>query len=521
MTQENKVILIILDGWGIAPAWGGNAVEMAETPNFDNLWKRYPHVSLQASQESVGLPRHEPGNSEVGHLNIGSGQIVYQNLPGITATINDGSFFKNEILLGAMENVKKNGSNLHLLGLTSDGGVHAHISHLFALLDLAKKQGVEKVYIHMITDGRDTAPMKALTFIEELVKKIKDIGVGKIDSIMGRYWAMDRDKHYDRTQKAYEVLTQGIGAVSDSAERAISENYRQNRNDEFIVPTAIQNSTQPFTPISDNDSVILFNYRAERVRQLTEAFTNKDFNKFNRRKIPQNLYFATFAFLEEYTENPNIKTVFYHREINAPIAKAIADAGRKQIHIAETEKYAHVTFFFDGSKQKPFPGEEQVLIPSPRVTTFDLKPEMSAEAITNKVTESFQNLDFTVCNFANADMVGHTGNIKATIRACEKVDECLGRIVKSGLEKNATVMITADHGNAEQMLEPNTGEAYTEHTMNPVPFIICSNEPNLQRPLRINGGEHGLILSDIAPTILEIMGIQKPQEMTGESLLQH
>ncbi|OGD57306.1 phosphoglycerate mutase (2,3-diphosphoglycerate-independent) [Candidatus Berkelbacteria bacterium RBG_13_40_8] len=515
-----NTILIILDGWGIAPAWGGNAVEMAETPNFDSLWKKYPHLALQASQEAVGLPRHEPGNSEVGHLNIGSGQIVYQNLPGITATINDGSFFKNEILLGAMENVKKNGSNLHLLGLTSDGGVHAHIAHLFALLDLAKKQDVNKVYIHMITDGRDTSPMKALTYIEALEKKIKEVGVGKISSIMGRYWAMDRDKHYDRTQKAYEVLTQGIGAVSDSAERAISENYRQNRTDEFIAPTAIQKQAEPFTPISNNDSVIFFNYRAERARQLTEAFTDKDFNKFDRRKVPQNLYFATFAFLEEYTENPAIKTVFYRREINQPLGKAIADAGKKQIHIAETEKYAHVTFFFDGSKQKPFPGEEQVLISSPKVTTFDLKPEMSAEGVAKKVIESFPYFDFTVCNFANADMVGHTGNIKATIRACEKVDECLGRIVKAGLEKNAVIMITADHGNAEQMLEPNTGEAYTEHTMNPVPFIICSNEPNFQRPLRVDGGEHGLILSDIAPTILEIMGIQKPQEMTGTSLLQ-
>jgi 2,3-bisphosphoglycerate-independent phosphoglycerate mutase len=515
-----KVILIILDGWGIAPAWGGNAIEMAETPNMDHLWKQYPHTELKAAEEAVGLPYHEPGNSEVGHLNIGSGQVVYQNLPGITATIKDGSFFKNEVLLQAINHVKENNSNLHLLGLVSDGGVHSYIGHLFALLDLAKRENLQKVFIHMITDGRDTDPMKALSYLEELNRKIKEVGVGRIETVMGRYFAMDRDKHWDRTQKAYDALTSGIGGMADSAERAISENYRQGKTDEFINPTVIATDSEPFVPISDNDAVICFNYRAERTRQLTESLILANFGKINRRKFPKNLFFATFAFLEEYTENPNIKVVFHHRKIGNPLAKVISDAGLKQIHIAETEKYAHVTFFFDGGSEKPFPGEEQVLVPSPKVATFDLKPEMSADKVANKVIENFSNFDFTVCNFANPDMVGHTGNIKATIRACEAVDKELGRIVEAVKDK-ATIIITADHGNAEQKLNPNTGEPYTEHTTNPVPFILRSKESALQQPLRLATAEKGLSLSDIAPTILEIMGLQKPQEMTGVSLLNH
>ena len=515
-----NVVLIILDGWGIAPAWGGNAVEMAETPKLDNLWKKYPHLELKAAEEAVGLPHHEPGNSEVGHLNIGSGQIVYQNLPGITATIKNGSFFKNEALIGATEHVKKNNSNLHLLGLVSDGGVHSFNGHLYALLQLVKNQNVSKVYIHMITDGRDTDPMKALSYLSELDKKIKEIGIGKVETVMGRYWAMDRDKHYDRTEKAYDVLTQGIGSMADTAERAISESYRQNKTDEFINPTSIQDDQHPFVPISDNDAVIFFNYRAERARQLTQSFTDKNFNKFPRRKVAKNLYFATFAFLEEYIENPEIKTVFHLHLINNPLAKVISDAGLKQFHIAETEKYAHVTFFFNGSNENPFPGETRVLVQSPRVATFDLKPEMSAREVTSKVIENFSKFAFTVCNFANADMVGHTGNIKSTIRACEKVDECIGQIVKAVVEKNGIAIVTADHGNAEQMLNPNTGEPYTEHTIDKVPFILCSNDEKLLRPLRNNGSEHGLILSDIAPTIIEIMGLQKPSEMTGVSLLE-
>lgn len=513
--------MIILDGWGLAPAWGGNAIEMANTPNMDNLWRKFPHTELKASEEAVGLPEHEPGNSEVGHLNIGSGQIVYQNLPGITATIQDGSFFKNPVLLGATEYVKKNNSNLHLLGLVSDGGIHAYINHLYALLKLAKDQGLKQVYIHMITDGRDTNPMKALSYLSELEAEISKIGIGRIESVMGRYWAMDRDKHFDRTRKSYEVLTEGIGGVADTPKRAISENYRQNKTDEFIMPIVISSPEHPFVPITDNDSVIFFNYRAERARQLTSAFTEHGFRGFHRRKCPQNLYFATFAFLEEYAKNPVIRTVFHMHKINNPIAKIISDAHLTQLHIAETEKYAHVTFFFNGSREEAYPGEKRIMIPSPNVPTFDLKPEMSAQEVAQTVIENYKKFDFTVCNFANADMVGHTGNLKATIRACEKVDDVIGKIVADATTNNAVVIITADHGNADQKINPNNSEPSTEHTTSPVPFILCSNDVALERPLRINGTNHGKILSDIAPTILDIMGLVKPTEMTGVSLLEH
>lgn len=516
-----KVVLIILDGWGLAPAWGGNAIEMATTPNMDNLWRIYPHLELSASGEAVGLPHHEPGNSEVGHLNIGSGQVVYQNLPGINATINDGTFFKNTALLGATEHVKRFNSNLHLLGLVSDGGIHAYIYHLFALLQLAKNYGLKQVYIHMITDGRDTDPMKALSYLTKLKEEITRIGIGQVESVMGRYWAMDRDKHFDRTQRAYEVLTEGIGGMADTPERAISENYRQNKTDEFIFPMAINSREHPFMPIRNNDAVIFFNYRAERARQLTEAFTQNNFSGFKRRKIVQNLYFATFAFLEEYARNTNVKTVFHHHEIKEPLAKVISDAHLKQLHIAETEKYAHVTFFFNGSREAPYPGEDRILIQSPKVPTFDIKPEMSAENVANSVLKNWKKYDFIVCNFANADMVGHTGNIKATIRGCEKVDNEIGRIVSELISNNVVAIVTADHGNAEQKINPNNSEPSTEHTTSPVPFILCSNDPTLERPLIRNDNEHLHILADISPTIIDIMGLKKPPEMTGTSLIKH
>lgn len=516
-----KVVLVIIDGWGLAPTWGGNAIEMANTPNMDNLWRGFPHCELKASEEAVGLPHHEAGNSEVGHLNIGSGQVVYQNLPGITATIEDGSFFKNPVLIGATEHVKKNNSHLHLIGLASDGGIHAYISHLFALMKLAKDNGLNQVYIHMITDGRDTDPMKSLSYLTEIKNKISEIGIGQVESIMGRYYAMDRDKHYDRTQRAYEALTSGIGGVSDTAERAISDNYRRNFTDEFIMPTIISSTNQPFLPISDNDAVIFYNYRAERARQLTEAFTKNNFNGFRRRKFPKNLYFATFAFLEEYNENPAIKTVFHLRDINEPLAKVLSDANLHQLHVAETEKYAHVTFFFNGNREKPYPGEDRVLIPSPRVATFDLKPEMSADDIAKTIIKSWKKYDFTVCNFANPDMVGHTGDIKATIRACERVDLEIGKLSHEIVSNGGVLIITADHGNADQKINPNNNEPFTEHTTSPVPFILCSNYPELEHPLRLDDSKHGRILSDIAPTIIDIMGLTKPKEMTGISLLQH
>ncbi len=511
-------MLIILDGWGYAPSWGGNAIETADKPNMDNFWRKYPHTILRAAEEAVGLPIHEPGNSEVGHLNIGCGEIVRQNLPGITALIKDGNFFKNPYLLEAIENARKKSSNLHLLGLVSDGGVHSHISHLFALLDLLKQKSFSRVYIHMITDGRDTDPMKALSFIEALETKIRAVKVGKIESVMGRYYAMDRDNRWDRIAKAYDVLTSGIGEQADSPAKAVAESYRRGVYDEFIIPTAVQTETQPFTPIVANDSVIFFNFRADRVREITMALTAEKFRFFGRKKFPKNLYFATFAYNEEYDEETPIHPVFKQPNQTQPLAKVLSQAGKKQYHIGETEKFAHVTYFFDGGQDKPFPGEVRELIPSPRVTTYDLKPEMSAYRITDTLLAKFRSYDFIVVNFANADMVGHTGSLKATVKAVEVLDECLGKIVKATLAEKWTTIITADHGNAEQMINPNTGEPHTEHTINPVPFILVSENPALQNPLR-GEGQDGLKLSDIAPTILQIMGIPIPREMTGKSLV--
>ena len=512
-----KVVLLIMDGWGLAPAWGGNAIEIAETPNIDVLWRKYPHLELKAAEEAVGLPRHEPGNSEVGHLNLGSGQIVYQNLPGITATIENGSFAKNKIILDAIEHAKKNNSNLHLMGLVSDGGVHSHISHLFALLDLIKQNNFDRVFIHVITDGRDTDPMKALQYIESLNNKIKEVGIGRISSIAGRYWTMDRDKHWDRIKKSFDVLTEGVGPVFDSTQKAISENYRQNHTDEFITPTVIQSPEAPYTSIKTNDALIFFNFRADRARQITTAFTKKDFNGFHRAKKIDNLYFCTF-FMEETMDFPEIKPAFNLRKIDNTLAKILAAHNLKQFHIAETEKYAHVTFFFNGGLEKPYPGEKRVLVHSPKVATYDLKPDMSAQEVMKKTLDSLGHYDFTVCNFANTDMVGHTGNIKATIKAVEKVDSSVGQIVEEAIKKKITVIVTADHGNAEQMINPNNGEPYTEHTINPVPFILCSEEDILKRPLNANLAT-APSLQNVTPTILDLMCIEKPQDVTGDSLL--
>lgn len=514
-----KVMLIILDGWGYAPAWGGNAVQEAETPNMNNFWRKFPHAILKAAQEAVGLPRHEPGNSEVGHLNLGSGQIVRQNLPGITQEIEESRFSKNPFLLEAIEHAKTNSSNIHLLGLVSDGGVHSHISHLFALLELLKNHHAGKVFIHMITDGRDTDPMKSLSYLSELEDKIRELGIGQVTSVIGRYYALDRDNRWERIQKAYDCLTSGIGPTAETAEKAISFAYRQGQYDEFIAPTCISRQAQPFIPVSDNDSLIFFNFRADRTKELTWAFVKKDFHEFGRRKFLENLYFATFAFHEEYEEKLPVKVVFKPAIIANPLAKVLSEKGLKQFHIAETEKYAHVTFFFNGGTEKPFPAESRQLVPSPKVATYDLKPEMSAYHITEEVLAKFRHFDFIVINFANPDMVGHTGNLKAAIKACETVDECLGRIVPDALKENYVIIVTADHGNAEQMINPNTGEPHTEHTTNPVPFIIISENPVFQNPLRTNG-EHGLILSDVSSTILKIMGLEKPKEMTGQSLLE-
>lgn len=518
--MAQRVILIILDGWGYAPAWGGNAVEMAETVNFDNFWRKYPHTIIKASEESVGLPRHEPGNSEVGHLNLGCGQIVRQNLPGISKEIKDGTFFKNEVLLGAIKNAKDNSSNLHLIGLVSDGGVHSHIQHLFALLDMIKKQKFDRVYIHMITDGRDTDPMKALSYVAELDSRLKEIRIGRIESVMGRFFAMDRDNRWDRIQKTYDAITSGVGPKMDSVEKAISNAYRHGQYDEFIPPTVIESEQNKFVPIQDKDSVIFFNFRADRTKELTWAFVQEKFDRFPRNKYFKNLYFATFAFHEEYEEKLPVKVVFRPSAINNPLCEILADNKLSQFHIAETEKYAHVTYFFNGGRQKPEESETRFLVPSPKVATYDLKPEMSAAAVADNVLKKYKDNVFTVVNFANADMVGHTGNLKAAVKACEFVDGQMGRIAKDALANGTVVIVTADHGNAEQMINPNTGEPHTEHTTNPVPFLILSDSPNFQNQLRQANNGNNLALSDVAPTILKIMNLPVPQDMTGKNLVE-
>lgn len=516
MGEAMKVILIILDGWGYAPPWGGNAVEMADTPNMDNLWRKNPHTTLKAAEEAVGLPRHEPGNSEVGHLNLGSGQIVRQNLPGITQTIEDGSFFQNPVLLGAVNHAKTNNSNLHLMGLVSDGGVHSHINHLFALLDLIKNEHFDRVYIHVFTDGRDTDPMKSLSYINELEEKMRQVGIGKIASVSGRYYAMDRDNRWERVRQVYDLLTQGIGPRAESAEKAISKSYREGKYDEFITPTVIGENNTEFTPIKDSDAVIFFNFRADRARELTLAFAEKNFHGFSRRAVLKNLYFATFSYHEDYDEQLSTKAVFKSTEILNPLAKVLADNKLSQLHIAETEKYAHVTYFFNGGREQPYPLAEHKLIPSPKVATYDLKPEMSAPQITHELLKRLGHFNFIVANFANADMVGHTGNLKATTRACEIVDICIGKVVKEALAKKYVIIITADHGNAEQKINADTGEPATEHTISPVPFVLISDNPQFQNPLRTTGEFR---LSDVAPTILKIMNLPAPKEMTGQSLI--
>lgn len=503
-----QIVLIILDGWGLAQIWGGNAIGLAKTPTMDFLSEHYPFAVLEASGQAVGLPFDEPGNSEVGHLNIGSGQIVYQGLPAINQRIKDGSFFKNPALEEIMGRASKENKALHLIGLTSDGGIHSHISHLFALLELAKKHSLKQVFIHTITDGRDSAPTSGIKYIQKLGKKIQELGIGKIASVSGRYFAMDRDNHWDRIEKVYEVLTSDQKQEAESAEGVIYNSYAKGVTDEFILPVKVGRGAN----ISDGDSVIFFNFRSDRARQLVRALTKKDFNEFKRPKLQKDLHIATFA---TYQEGLPVSVVFESKKIANPLANILTENKLTHLHIAETEKYPHVTYFFNGGIEKPFNGEQRILIPSPKVPTYDKKPEMSAREITEKALKQTEKFDFTVINFANTDMVGHTGNMKATIKAVETVDGCLGKLIQKILDKDITAIITADHGNAEQMINPLTGLEDTEHTTNPVPFILISQK-NVAGKLSKNGR-----ICDIAPTILKLLGLKKPESMSGESLLKN
>lgn len=507
--DKRLVMLAILDGWGINEKEDGNAAKLAKTPNLDSLMKQYPNTIMHTSGLNVGLPDGQMGTSEVGHMNIGAGRIVYQDLAKITKSIQDGDFYTNEAFLLAIKNCKENGSDMHIMGLTSDGGVHTHINHLFALLELCKRENLENVYIHCFTDGRDTPPTSGETYIQEIEDKIKEIGVGKIATISGRYYAMDRDTNWDRVKLAYDALTKGEGFTSTNPIDAIENAYQREEFDEFIKPTVITENDKPIAIVKPKDSIIFFNFRRDRAREITRAFVDDKFTGFEREKLP-----LTYVCMTEYDETmPNVEVAYKTEPITNTFGEYINKLGYKQLRIAETEKYAHVTFFFDGGKEEKYENKEQILVASPKVATYDLKPEMSAYEVTDKLVDAIRKstYDVIILNYANCDMVGHTGILEAAIKAVETVDECIGRVVEEVKRVNGTILITADHGNCEQMIDYETGDPHTAHTTNPVPLIAIG----LEDGTKLREGR----LADIAPTMLEIMGVEKPKEMTGESLI--
>ena len=509
--KDKVTMLMILDGFGDNPNKDGNAIKLANTPNIDKLMKKYPNTDIYTSGKYVGLPDGQMGNSEVGHTNIGAGRIVYQELTRITKSIEDGDFFSNPEFIAAIENCKKHNSKLHILGLVSDGGVHSHIRHLYGLLEMAKRRDFENVYVHCFLDGRDTPPASAEGYIAKLQDKMKEKGIGKIASISGRFYAMDRDKRWQRIQKCYDALVNGEGLKAGTAIKAIEDSYQKEVFDEFVEPTVICTGEEPVAKIEENDSVIFFNFRPDRAREITRTLVDKDFNEFETKKM--DLYFVCFTNYDETM--PNVHIAFKKEVLHNTFGEVVSKAGLTQLRIAETEKYAHVTFFFNGGEEKQYPGEDRILVPSPKVETYDQKPEMSAYEVTDKVVEAIQSdkYDVVILNFANTDMVGHTGSLPAAIKAVEAVDECVGRIVKIIEEKKGNLIITADHGNAEQMIDYATGEPHTAHTTNPVPIILITEDQTIK--LKENGK-----LADLAPTMLDLMGIEKPEEMTGESLLE-
>ncbi|MGC6175932.1 2,3-bisphosphoglycerate-independent phosphoglycerate mutase [Lacrimispora sp. 38-1] len=509
--SKKPVVLMILDGYGLNDNCDHNAVCEARTPVMDQLMSQCPYVKGNASGLAVGLPDGQMGNSEVGHLNMGAGRIVYQELTRITKAISDGDFFTVPEFLQAVENCKKNNSALHMWGLVSDGGVHSHIGHIYGLLELAKKNGLEKVYVHCFLDGRDTPPASGKSYVEALEAKMKELGVGKVASVSGRYYAMDRDNRWDRVKRAYDALTKGEGNQAQSAVSGIQASYNAEKNDEFVEPFVVTENGEPVAVVKDGDSVIFFNFRPDRARELTRAFCDDEFKGFEREKR-LNLTYVCFT---DYDETINNKLVAFKKEsIINTFGEFLADHNMTQARIAETEKYAHVTFFFNGGVEEPNKGEDRILVPSPKVATYDLQPEMSAPVVCDKLVEAVTSgkYDVIIVNFANPDMVGHTGMEDAAIKAIETVDACVGRTVDAVKEMNGVLFICADHGNAEQLLDYETGEPFTAHTTNPVPFILVNADP--ADKLREGG-----CLADIAPTLIELMGMEQPKEMTGKSLL--
>lgn len=502
---------MILDGYGLNDKEDGNAVAEAKTPVMDKLMREEPFVEGNASGMAVGLPDGQMGNSEVGHLNMGAGRIVYQELTRITKEIKDGTFFENPALLKAVENCKKYDSALHMFGLLSDGGVHSHNTHLYGLLELAKRNGISKVYVHCFLDGRDTPPASGKSYAEALEAEMKKIGVGEIASVMGRYYAMDRDNNYDRVKFAYDALTKGEGETAASGPDAIASSYEKEETDEFVKPTVVVRDGKPVATITDNDSVIFFNFRPDRAREITRAFCDDDFKGFDRESRLQ----ITFVCFSDYDPTILNKEVAFHKvAVTNTFGEWIAANGMTQARIAETEKYAHVTFFFNGGVEEPNKGEDRILVNSPKVATYDLLPQMSAYEVCEKLVEAITSdkYDVIVVNFANPDMVGHTGVEEAAIRAVEVVDECVGEAVEAVRKVDGTMFICADHGNAEQLVDYDNGEPFTAHTTNPVPFILVNYDESYT--LRKGG-----CLADIIPTLIQIIGKEQPKEMTGESLL--
>jgi 2,3-bisphosphoglycerate-independent phosphoglycerate mutase len=531
------VVLAIMDGWGLAEPGPGNAVDLASTPNVDAWMAERPVTTLAASGLDVGLPDGQIGNSEVGHLNIGAGFVVYQELTRISKAIVDGDFFTNPALIGAIGHAQSTGGKLHLLGLFGPGGVHAHEDHLHALLELARRQGMARVYLHLFLDGRDVLPRSALGFMDALEAAIARTGVGTVATVTGRYYAMDRDKRWERTGRAYEALVRGVGETATSARAAIQAAYDAGVGDEFVLPTVIRRDGAPVATIGDGDAVIYTNFRPDRGRQLSQALVWPDINeriqkhyarqKEEGQKLPetiwqrdQQLQHLHLVTLTQYSEELPVSVAFPPRPVREPIAAVVSQAGLRQFHIAETEKYPHVTFFLNGGREEPFPGEERVLVPSPKVATYDLQPEMSAAGVAEELLTAIRSdsYDFIVVNFANPDMVGHTGIIPAVVTACETVDACLGRAVPEVLARGGAVLIIADHGNAEQMIDPGTGGPHTAHTTNPVPCIlVAADGSGLARgQVTLRGGGR---LADVAPTLLDMLGLAPAPDMTGESLV--
>ena len=509
--SKKPTVLMILDGYGLNDKHEGNAIYEAKTPVMDKLMAEYPFVKGNASGLAVGLPDGQMGNSEVGHMNMGAGRIVYQELTRITKEINDGDFFKNEALLAAMKNAKENDSAIHFMGLLSDGGVHSHNTHLYALLEMAKREGLKKVYVHCFLDGRDTPPASGKEFIEQLEDKMKEIGVGQIGVVSGRYYAMDRDNRWDRVELAYKALTEGEGVKGTDAAAAVQASYDNDKTDEFVLPTVIEKDGQPVAKIQDKDSVVFFNFRPDRAREITRTFCDDKFEGFDRGERIK----TTFVCFTEYDVTIENKLVAFVKEkITNTFGEFLAKNGLKQARIAETEKYAHVTFFFNGGVEEPNEGEDRILVKSPKVATYDLKPEMSAYEVCDKLVEAIESdkYDVIIINFANPDMVGHTGVEGAAIKAIEAVDECVGKTVEAIKKVDGQMFICADHGNAEQLIDYESGEPFTAHTTNPVPFILVNADPAYK--LREGG-----CLADIAPTLIELMGMKQPAEMTGKSLL--